>query len=50
MVLTLTLSQLENFEDGKAIQKQCCNKLENNNTQGVFWVAWNAKKHLNDKT
>ena len=40
LVLTLTPSQLEKYEDCKAILKYCCNKLEINHAQeGFFWVA-----------
>ena len=50
LTLTLTPSQLEKVEDGKAILKYCCDKVENNDTQGVFWVARNVKAQLNANT
>ena len=50
LALILTPSQLEQYEDGKAILKYCCNKLEHNDAQGVFGFDQIVKEQLKAKT
>ena len=50
LLLTLTPSQVEQYVDGKAILKYCCDKEENNDAQGVFWFDRNVKAQFKAKT